>query len=196
MGNYTKWTSERNTNEGDYVVVLFISRNKDNNNLFDFKERRKAYFRRNNPEAIMKEFDHFVQDGVCGELCRLYISVNPRNSESVRKALIHQLIDVEYPDFTNINAYIAGIAAKKEHALTSHWLFDFDLDDESMVMQFIDDIHKIDPMMVISYKKTVNGYAVIADHGFDTRKLMEAWGESVTLKRDDLILVKWAIKED
>lgn len=193
MGNY-KW----NTNDSDktlpYVVVLFRSRNKDNKDVPNFKERKNAYFRSADKDKIYKDFIKFVNDGVPGEMSRCYISLNARDTEKVKKELLHTLIDEDIC-FDYIEPKIAGIAAKKENAAEKKWFFDFDLDSERALYQFITDIIAIDPNLTPEAIKTPHGYAVVVQHGFDTRKLLTDW-ENVTLKRDDLICSYWGTKED
>ena len=45
MGNYNKWNRDEVDNNIDTPinVVLFVSRNKDNKDIKDFKERRNAF---------------------------------------------------------------------------------------------------------------------------------------------------------
>ena len=84
---------------------------------------------------------------------------------------------------------MAAIAATKQCAKEKKWFFDFDIDDETLVQEFIQDIYTIDPIVDVTLTRTVNGYAVGTNRGFDTRKLFEKWGtENITLKRDDLLL--------
>ena len=113
------------------------------------------------------------------------------------KSLTHFLID--NPDFNleAISAKVAGIAAKSENALTHKWMFDFDNDDPHLAYEFMEDIKIIDETTKPQSYKTRNGYAIVVEHGFDTRKLMEKWKEKVEveLKRDDLLLVDWKIKK-
>ena len=47
----------------DLYVVLFISRNKDNKDIENFKERRKAFITTKTPEELETTFKHFVEDG-------------------------------------------------------------------------------------------------------------------------------------
>lgn len=96
---------------------------------------------------------------------------------------------------SRIAAITASICAKKENAAEKRWLFDFDIDNEGKLEEFVSDIKKICPGMVIETHKTPHGYAVIVEHGFDTRKLFEKWTEDVTLKRDDMLLIYWDTKE-
>lgn len=192
MGNY-KW----NTNDADltlpWVVVLFVSRNKDNKDLPDFKQRRQAMFCTKNLDKIYKKFKHFVEDGVPGEESRLYISNNARDPKKVRQALLHCLIDKEDFNFEYIEATVAGIAAKKENAVEKKWFFDFDSQNMTALTDFIQDIAIAAPEVHISAQATPHGYAVICDRGFDCRKLLEKWTD-VGLKRDDLICIKWERK--
>ena len=186
----------------DLIVVFFVSRRKDNKDIENFKERKMAFVSTKPLQDIEKRFSHFVEDGVKGEMSRLYFSVNTRNAEKVKKQLLHFLIDEDF-NLEYISGKIAGIAAKKECAKTKHWMFDFDIDDENAVNEFMSDIEKIDNSLSGVIKtddyitpcctkwKTPHGYAVIVDHGFDTRELMKKWGENVTLKKDDMLCYTW-----
>ena len=42
----------------------------------------------------------------------------------------------------------------------------------------------------IEVTKTVNGFAVVCNHGFDTRKLLEKYKDVVELKKDDMLFMK------
>lgn len=175
-------------------TVLFISRNKDNLLIPNFKERKKNFITSKNPEELMTEFNHFVEDGLKGETSRLYYSVNSRKPERIKKDLMKFLIENDDFDLTNIESKIAGIAAKIECADTKHWLFDFDINDGKRVNEFVIDIDEIDSSLAPIARKTPNGYAVVVDHGFDTRQLLEKWNTSVTPKRDSLLCYAWEKK--
>lgn len=194
MKNF-KWGTE-SFNDSPVYVFLFVSRNKDNKDVKDFKERRKSFIApANRMEYILDEFEDFVNHGVDGEFCRLYQSVNERDTEKIHKQLLHFLFD--NPDFNlcDIQPKLAGIAAQKECAKTKHWMFDFDCDDANKEFEFECDIYEITRhYMKIDALYTPHGFCVITDHGFDTRELMEKWGDIVTLKRDDLACVYWATK--
>lgn len=211
MGNYNKW----NRDEADIDVnkpinvVLFVSRNKDNKHIDNFKERRNAFVTTRDKDdfRLIEEFKAFVRKGEIGEMCRMYMSVNPRSNKKTQKALLHQLIDEEY-NMATIPQRIAAIAAKKENAADSKhhkWMFDFDPIDgqntNALLVEFIDDItyHHNNtrtkngekrPRINIAPHKTPNGYAVIVDQRFDTRELLQKW-TNVELKRDDLLCTKW-----
>lgn len=186
----------------DLIVVFFVSRKKDNKDVKNFKERKTAFVSTKHPIEFEKKFEHFVADGASGEMSRFYFSVNARDAKKVKKQLLHFLIDEDF-NLEHINGKIAGIAAKKECAKTKHWMFDFDIDDENAVNEFISDIENIESTLSGYIKtddyitpyctkwKTPHGYAVIVDHGFDTRELMKKWGDNVTLKKDDMICYKW-----
>ncbi len=55
-------------------------------------------------------------------------------------------------------------------------------------------INDIDPNVSITKYKTPNGFHIISNRGFDTRKLFEKF-PNVTLKKDDLRLVYYHINE-
>ena len=58
MGNYNKWNrGEADTNPSTPVyVVLFVSRNKDNKQLENFKERRNAFVTTQTVEQLQSKF--------------------------------------------------------------------------------------------------------------------------------------------
>lgn len=192
MGNY-KWNSEKVNKDARMVVVLFISRNKDNKNIPNFKVRKESMFCHADANFIAKHFDDFIANGVKGETCRCYISCNARDPKKVKTQLLHYLIDKEDINYTYLNAVVAGIAAKKECALEKHWFFDFDSADMLKLGEFVKDIHIIDPGVQTLTYQTPHGHAVVCERGFDTRELMKKWGDIATLKRDDLICVDWEI---
>ena len=42
-GNFKKWNTVKEGTENNLYVVFFISRNKDNKDIKNFKERKKAF---------------------------------------------------------------------------------------------------------------------------------------------------------
>lgn len=189
------WGCQRTSEERkSYHVVLFVSRNKDNHDIIGFKERRKAMFCEKNLDRIYRKFNAFVNDGVAGEMSRLYISVNARDEKKVQKALIHELIDAEDFNFTAIEGVVAGIAARKENATEHKWMFDFDNEDVGLVNEFIKDIYDSCADIEVKHYVTPHGYAIVVDKGFDTRQLMEKWKDIVSLKRDDLLCYDYRLK--
>jgi len=192
-----KWNT-KSTDNRDMYVVLFVARNKDNKHIADFKERRRSFITKDElfSDKLMDMFNGFVNEGQSGELCRLYYSVNARDEDKTYKELLHFLIDT--PDFNlcSINSKLAGIAAINSNAKTKRWMFDFDIDDETKVNEFVEDIVKIDSTVGVTVHKTPHGYAVITSRGFDTRELYKKWDQhEVGLKRDDLLCAHWATKE-
>lgn len=194
MKNY-KWNTEKFS--GDVSVVLFTSRNKDNKDVEGFTQRRKAFVT-TEPlgEKTIKKFQHFVEDGVNGEISRMYYSVNTRDAAKVNNLLVHYLIDNPDTNPAALMGKIAAIAAKKECAASKHWMFDFDCNDIAKVEEFKQDILTIDSTVSIDIISTYHNFAVVVNHGFDTRKLMEKWGNVVELKKDDLLFVVSGQKEE
>lgn len=177
-------------------VILFAARNKDNKNLKGFKERRKHFLGKTFAlSPYWDEFVKFVNEGVPGEFCRLYISTNSRNMEKVKKALICELIQNDDFNLEKINGEIISIAMKKENAATKHWAFDFDIDDEDEMQNFVDSIVACDATVSPIVYKTPHGYAIWVEHGFDTRDLLARYTpEQVSLHRDNLICIAWTTK--
>ena len=180
----------------DFRNVLFVSRNKDNSWLNNsicqpFKPRTKSFVAEVSPfdvSSLYDEFKTFVNEGVNGEISRLYVSVNARDEQKVHRALIHELIDKLDFDMTKIDSKIASIATKPANRKTSHWLFDFDRDDFDLFYKFFTEVSE--QTQILAQKPTMNGYALVVAHGFDTRKLLRKY-PMVTLKRDAMILSYW-----
>lgn len=193
----SKWATLSN-DDRDMRVVLFVSRPKDNVGIVNFKERRQSFITKESVDSdvLKSKFIDFMNNGVDGEMSRMYISVNTRDTDKVYKALLHFLID--NPDFNlcSIESKLAGIAATKENAKTKHWMFDFDIADKLKLNEFVSDIEELTNNAVdIATYPTPHGYAVIVDRGFDTRGLYQKWRlDEVTLKRDDLLCVNWLRK--
>lgn len=175
-------------------VVLFVSRNKDNNKLEGFKERRVSFLTDKTVEDIQGDFKDFVRRGKHrGEVSRFYISVNSRDEDKIRKGLIHYLVDHEDLNMAQLERRVASIASLKENAKEKRWLFDFD-EDSHLINDFVQEVRDNLPsdFEVIPHK-TPNGYAVVVGRGFDTRELLSRW-VNVELKRDDMLCVDWGTK--
>ena len=182
----------------DLYVVLFISRNKDNKDIENFKERRKSFITTKSPEELKRTFEHFVKDGVDGEMSRFYYSVNARDANKVRKQLLHFLIDEDF-NLAHLDGKLASIAAKKECAKTKRWMFDFDLDNNVEVSKFLTDISKcVTEPLHTEIRETPHGYAIITERGFDIRNLGldDIWYNIATLKKDDLLCYAWERKDE
>ena len=191
-------------------VYCFISRNKDNKNIEGFKTRSKSILAYEEDFGkIEKEFKEWAAAGVPGEKARLYRTLNARAEDKIRDGFMVHLI--KNKPLTTTKSYsnlLASIAMKAENRAESMWIFDFDVDKEELVDIFIDDIKEITtiywdnqervavPGIKAKKYKTPNGYAIVVPHGFDTRNLLEKWGEyDITLKRDDLLFLDMIQKE-
>lgn len=208
MGNFNKWNRDENHESDKLTVVLFVSRNKDNKTVPNFTERRNAFTTTKELEQLRHQFQAFVAQGELGEMCRMYVSVNPRSNAKTFKALQHKLLDHEF-NLSSLPQRVATLAAKKENAYDSKhlkWLFDFDpvegKDTEELLQEFLADVQYYHentqtkngakrPTMNVEVHKTPNGYGVVVDQRFDTRELLAKW-TNVELKRDDLVCVEWA----
>lgn len=196
MTSNKKWGCINNTSSDKVKVILFVSRRKDNKELENFEERRTSFISDREPDSkyIQEKFDDFVNNGQPGEMCRMYASVNARHLPTVRKQLIHFLIDDEEFNLCSIQSKIAGIAAQKECAAEKKWLIDYDGPD-SKLEECMDDIFKMDETIEIFQWKTPNGYALILNHGFDSREFTEKWKDLATIKKDDMLCITWKEKK-
>lgn len=173
----------------DLYMYLICSRNKDNKNILNFKQRTKTILEyKENEVKVFEVFKNFAEKGVDGEQTRLYRSVNSRNEEKVKREFIIRLLR----DESNINKFnrtLVSTAQQKYCRDENKWLFDFDMDDGLLVMEFVNDIHKFSGTKDVEVKSTPNGYHIVVPHGFDTRELMDKWKYCVTLKKDDLLFL-------
>lgn len=177
-------------------VYLIRSRNKDNKNVPNFKERAKTILEyKENEDRIIKEFHRFAADGVPGEKTRLYRSVNSRNEEKIREEFIIRLLR-DKPSMIKLNRTLASVAQQVENRDESKWLFDFDVDDEEKVDDFIDDIYFYSETENHELHKTPHGYAIVVPHGFDTRELMDKWKDcEISIHKDRLLFLNMIVKE-
>lgn len=189
-------------------VILFKSRNKDNKHIDGFKERTNSFISSRSYAELLPDFKAFVEKGVTRELCRMYISVNPRSNSKTFKALQHKMIDGEF-DISSLPQKVASIAALKGNADDSKnlkWLFDFDpipsVDIKESVKEFVEDVkacyenteRKDDTPINVEIRKTLNGYAIITNKRFDTRWLLNKW-KNTELKRDAMLCCNWDVKK-
>lgn len=175
----------------EYTVVLFVARNKDNKHIEGFKGSSQQFLM-TDVSNVSEKFEEFVSKQLDGTLCRCYVSVNKRNGSLVQKQLISYLA-LNDADLSKISRKTTSIAMLPQCAVTKKWLLDFDYESEEQVLEFIQDIKDIDNTLEVEYKKTVHGYAVVTNHGFDTRELLKKWVECEN-KKDGMLLLDWKVK--
>lgn len=179
-------------------VYLMRSRNKDNKDIPNFKQRDEAILEyKENEDKVIETFKNFAAKGVPGEQTRLYRSVNSRNEEKIREELIIRLLR-DKPSMTQLNRTLASVAQQVQNRDESKWMFDFDVDDDKLAEDFKRDIKRFayNKSNVYFYNheielhKTPHGYAIIVPHRFDTRELMEKWKDyDITLIKDELLFL-------
>ena len=178
-------------------VYLMRSRNKDNKDILNFKERAKTILEyKENEDKVIEAFKSFAAKGVPGEQTRLYRSVNSRNEEKIREEFIIRLLR-DKPSMTQLNRTLASVAQQVQNRDDSKWLFDFDVDDDKLALGFINYITNYGFVFnQIEMYKTPHGYAIIVPHGFDIRELMEKWKDyDITLKKDELLFLDMITNE-
>lgn len=107
-------------------IIMLRSRNKDNKDIAGFKERTKLFLTDKPPHHHFTEFKRFVAGGVPGEFSRMYISVNARDTDKVKKALLCKMISDDQFDLRNLNNAMVSVAMQKENAAEKRWMFDYD----------------------------------------------------------------------
>ena len=176
-------------------VVLYVSRSKDNKQVPDFTERRKSFIcTEEKLDFYKEEFIQFVDEGVDNEFCRMYVSVNRRHMPTVRKQLLHFLIDNDDFNLCAIQSKIAGIAATKECAAEKNWMIDFDDSDTELLQDCLRNLNAIDKTLAPETHRTPHGWAVVIKHGFDCRNFIEDWKHIAEIKKDDMLCVAWKCK--
>ena len=204
--------SKKHNNE-DFYCVLFMSRNKDNKDVVGFKPRTQSFLISDFDEIYKyrfhQKFLNFRDEGVDGELSRCYISFNLRDASKVRKGLLIDLIEDDDVSLTHMTSRIVSIAMKAGMNKTKRWLFDVDTLDDDKIDEFLKDLESCgykrtnmellfttDTSELLYYpRRTINGYGILVNRGFDTREILKDREDWVTLKRDALIFVDWDRKD-
>lgn len=133
-------------------VYLIRSRNKDNKDVPNFKQRDKTILEyKENEDKIIEEFKSFATKGVPGEQTRLYRSVNSRNEEKIREEFIIRLLR-DKPSMTQLNRTLASVAQQVQNRDESKWLFDFDVEIEEKPDLVKVDIERRNQQMVLASK--------------------------------------------
>lgn len=176
-------------------VVFFVSRNKDNRDVPNFKERKETFFDKS-AEDTERRFKHFVEDGQPGEYSRYYVSVNDRDTEKTQKDLMCYFVQ------NNLSVRLAGLetlacsmAMKPENAATKYWLFDLDDMTREQAKEFHNWVRQYNVPAIL--RPTKSGYALVTYGRFDYRDVLnraEKAGYKVELKKDAQLFVKGLTK--
>lgn len=184
--------------------VLMVARNKDNQDIPGFTERRQSFVTTKTVEELQKEFEEFVSLGKEGEMVRLYYSINTRSQEKTQQELLIRMIKEEF-NLAAIEAVVCSIAMKSEQALSKKWMFDFDGSEDELEIFLVELQKTIDATpgnkksqepISVDIRKTPNGHAVLVSRGFYVEPLLnfcKEKGIDVELKRDDFLCVDWKI---
>lgn len=190
----------------EYHTYLFCSRNKDNKSAMnydwnEFKQRSYALCTDKGLTHVIPKFIDFCKRGVDLEVSRLYVSVNARNINAAKTKLIVKLLESNSDSAViNPNKYAMSVLNLPECADEAKWMFDVDFKDSSKLSEFLDDLINVydddQPLLKEQFSsnihvyETLNGYAIVVPHGFDTCKLLDKWkGKNVELKRDAMLFV-------
>lgn len=179
-------------------VVLFVSRNKDNKDLPGFKERRVSFITDKTAPELYDRFDQFVKQGQQNELSRFYYSVNRRDNEKINRELIKFLIDnPDYPS-NKIKSKLVSIANKPSSVHDKLWLLDIDTEDTDVILEIKQSLLDFNTDWIVGNDftiiSTLNGAHIIS-RPFDTRKLLEKYGDVLTVKKDDMYLLGYDTKK-
>lgn len=186
-------------------TVVLNSRNKDNKDLKGFCERKKVFLvrefepymgEREEEVDMYKEFERFVQEGVDGEMSRLYISVNSRDEKKIQRDLFIELYDKQM-DFVSFTRKLVSIANKDDNKASRNYLLDYDKDTTEEEM--LKDIEEIkgnithgNMLEILLYQKTPNGWHIITNP-FDITAIKKDY---ITVKKDGMFLKEYKRKGD
>lgn len=173
-------------------TIFFSSRNKDNANLEGFKPRTRTFLskRINHTELdpdITHQFDEFVKQGVNGELSRWYVSINPADPIKVNNSLMHYLIDHRDATPLQVQNKLISFANQPQNLATHRWLLDCDTSNHVRWLEILYWI-KNHNIPIKQYKPTKSGYAIVTEHGFDTREFLKKFPEVENKKESDLLV--------
>lgn len=193
------------SNKQKYVhTVLFVSRNKDNRQVPSFKPRTLVRLQdldlytpdglqllpdETLSEQVQQEFTEFMWRGVPGEMMRVYVSINPRDPEKTRFDLIRRLLPPQPVSLPKLGGLAASTALKPENRLGNRWLLDWDakqLDPDFLQLLISLGLHPI-------CRSTPHGWAIIIEHGFDTRLIDRKL--PITVKKDGMLCVGWGMRK-
>lgn len=179
-------------------LVLFISRNKDNEHIKGFKQRTYQFLTTEPADSVILtvKFKEFVAKGKFYEISRFYYSVNKRDGVKVKKSLLHYLIDQDNVDLSKMDNIVAKIAAKAENKAENRWMLDFDIVDKQQVDDFIAEVIRDsgDKDIIDKVVNSLNGQHIILKHGFNTRNILTRY-PNVELKRDGFYQVNSGINK-
>lgn len=195
-------------------VYTFISRNKDNKDVENFKQRSWTFLEyEKNKKEIERRWAKFSSEAVPGEFMRMYRTANSRSIQKIRtamiayysllpenelswerkKILIEGLLNNKNEDVIKYTR-AAGIAAKAACRETKYWLLDFDTENKEDLESAKKWITAHD-VEIISINKTPHGYGILINHGFDTRNMQNLF-PFVENKKDGDICLKWETKKE
>lgn len=173
----------------DFKAVLMVSRNKDNKDVKGFKQRSRGLLMSMEDLGNMFHvslFQKFVEEGKKGELSRLYVSVNRRDVEKAKnKVIIHLLSGGRW---RGLDGVMVSKAMEKDCDLDGKWLLDVDTKDPAEIKRMFDILEKNFDLTQAYGEETLNGYAIVLPHGFDTRELLESC-PNVENKKDGMLFV-------
>ena len=135
MGNYNKWNRDEvdNNIETPINVVLFVSRNKDNKDVEDFKERRNAFVttRNYNDFRLIEDFHAFVLSAAIqrnGKVMYIPVASHTYLDKDIAEKVAAQIKDVyEKLKFAKIYKKLVFM-----HPLSHRYMTILDVDSKSI----------------------------------------------------------------
>ena len=215
MSNFTKWNDpfqERANSDEPLHAIMFVTRNKDNRDLPNFKERREVFLTTQPEDSpiIKQKFLEFAKRGQKNELSRLYISLNARDQQQTRISFMHYYFDhSDQINMAGLPAIATKIAMNRKNAVEKKRMFDVDTKDKNILDAFIADLtSRSKTANKPKIYPTINGFAVVIERGIDLRNLVDTMPDAklrdkkdkgpwkwpkdlITYKQDDFVLIRW-----
>lgn len=165
-------------------TAFLESRTKDNENVPNFKSRRKSFVYKSETE-LEAQFDLFVSQGVPGETSRCYIGYNLVDNHKLTWSIINRLQDYakqnQYPDPIKMTQMIVSESNKKENFGTKRYLIDIDTKEVPVLLQ-VREILKELSVLILTWYETPNGYHIVTERGFPTNRFTKTFEDKVTVK--------------
>lgn len=165
-------------------TAFLESRTKDNENVPNFKSRRKSFVYKSETE-LEAQFDLFVSQGVPGETSRCYIGYNLVDNHKLTWSIIHRLQDYakqnQCLDPIKMTQMIVSESNKKENFGTKRYLIDIDTKEVHVLLQ-VREILKDLSVPILTWYETPNGYHIVTGRGFPTNRFTKTFDDKVTVK--------------
>lgn len=176
--------------------AIFSSRNKDNEDVKNFKVRHKSLVYTNDKE-LQDQFNLFVEQGVWGETSRCYVSYNETDDEKMCYSLVHEPLyriqQGQIPELKQVVQLAIAESNKKSNLSVKKCLVDVDSTSKGVLENVLEILENDNVPIEVVYE-TPNGYHVLCSRGFNPLLLKDF--PHVEIKGTNGSLLKWIATKD